>query len=152
MAAVASPADASNPIEEIAESFIEDAAGIERQLLSKSLQETILQSSGFTADLSHVELRKRVRQALRKGGPAFIMQRFLSSYFFNFVWFQTGELFRAGARTTAAFESDMESVEELCQKAVDEAWKSSELTGQRLNMPAARQLIRAIEGRLRGTK
>jgi hypothetical protein len=142
--------ESSDAIEQIAETLIEGTTGIERQLLSKSLQETIFQCSGFVMDLSHFELRNRVRKFLRREGPATILQRFLSSYFFNFVWFHTGESFRARAWTPATFENDMEMVEELCRKAVAETWKSSERTVRQLNASAARQLIRAIEESLRG--
>jgi hypothetical protein len=144
------PAKDSDTIERAADSLIENASGIERQLLSKSLQETLIHCSGFSSDLTQAELRKRVRQYLRREGSAVVMQRFLSSYFFNFIWFQTSESFRTGASTTAEFENDMESVEAHCEKIAAETWKSFERTKRTLDLPGARQLVRTLEERLRG--
>ena len=139
----------SDSIERVAESLIENVSGIDRQLLSKSLQETLIHSSGFVVDLTQNELRKRVRQFLKRESSAFMIRRFLSSYFFNFIWFQTGESFRTRAWTTAEFENDMESIEAHCDKIVSETWKSCEQTRPPLDMAAARQLIRTLEERFR---
>lgn len=137
-------------IERTADSLIEKASGIDRQLLSKSLQETLIHCSGFAADLTPEELRKRIRQYLRREGSGLVIQRFLSSYFFNFIWFHTGESFRTRASTTAEFENDMESVEAHCEKIVAETWKSFERTKHALDVPGARQVVRTLEERLRG--
>jgi len=138
----------SDAIERVAESLIEDVSGIDRRLLSKSLQETLIHCSGFAVDLTQNELSKRVRQFLKRESSAFMMRRFLSSYFFNFIWFQTGESFRTRAWTTAEFENDMESVEAHCDKIVAETWQSCEWTRRPLNVAAARQLTRTLEKRL----
>jgi hypothetical protein len=146
----ASSTQASDAIEQIAETFIEASTGNDRQLLSKSLQEAMFECSGFAMDLNHLELRKKVRQFRRSQGPALIIQRFLSFYFFNFIWFNTGEAFRTRAWSTAAFEHDMERVEELCRKVVAEVWISRESAEGPLNASTARYLIHSIEERLLG--
>jgi hypothetical protein len=135
----------SDPIEQIAESLIEGAAGAERQLLSKSLQETLFYCVGFKPGLQYPEASRRIRQYIARESSDALLQRFLALHFFNFVWFTTGESFRALAWTSAAFEKDMENVEALCQKAVSDLWKPGDLS----NVNAARQLVRAIEARLR---
>jgi hypothetical protein len=139
----------SDAIARVAESLIENVSGIDRQLLSKSLQETLIHCSGFVVDLTQNELRKQVRQFLKRESSAFMIRRFLSSYFFNFIWFQTGESFRTRAWTTAEFENDMDSVEAHCDKIVAETWKSCQQTRPPLDVVAARQLIRTLEKRLR---
>lgn len=146
--AKASADEDSDGIERVAESLIENVSGIDRRLLSKSLQETLIHCSGFAAELTQNELRKRIRQFLKSESSAFMMRRFLSSYFFNFIWFQTGESFRTRAWTTAEFESDMESVEAHCDKIVAETWKSCERTRRPLDVAGARQLTRTLERRL----
>src|SRR5262249_24379066 len=105
--------------------------------------------SGFAVDLTQNELRKRVRQFLKRENSAFMMRRFLSSYFFKFIWFQTGESFRTGAWTAAEIENDMKSVEAHCKKIVAETCKSCERTRRPPDIAAARQLIRTLEERLR---
>jgi hypothetical protein len=114
------------------------------------MQEAIFECSGFGVDLSHLELRRKVRQFRRSEGRDLIIQRFLSFYFFNFIWFHTGESFRRRAWSTAAFEHDIESVEELCRKVVAEVWISCECEPGPLSVSTARHLIHSIEERLLG--
>ena len=139
----------SDALERAAESFIENVYGIERGLLSKSLQETLIHCSGFAVDLTQNELRKRVRQFLKRESSAFMLRRFLSSYFFNFIWFQTGEAFRTRAWTRAEFENAMKKVEAYCKKIVAETFKSCERTRRPPDVAATRRLIRTLEERLR---
>jgi hypothetical protein len=103
-------------------------------------------------DLTQNELRKRVWQFLKRERSAFMMRRSRSSYFFNFIWFQTGESFRTRAWTTAEFENNMQSVEAHCDKIVAENWRSCEHTRRPLDVAAARQLIRTLEERLRSNR
>ena len=135
----------SDPVEQIAESLIDGATGTERQLLSKSLQETLFYCVGFTVGVPYPELRGRIQQYIARHGVDAILQLFLALHFFNFAWFHTGDSFRALTRTSAAFERDMQAVEAVCQKAVLDNWKPRDLS----NVTAARQLVRAIEKRLR---
>jgi hypothetical protein len=143
------PDELSDPIQQIAESLIEGTDRTERLLLSKSLQETLFYCIGFNPELRYPEVRRRIKQSLAREGTAAILQRFLTFHFFNFVWFQIGESFRAIAWTSSDFERDMETVEALCQKAVSVSWKTSSDTNKQLTVTAARQLARAIEDRLR---
>ena len=143
------PDKLSDPIQQIAESLIEGADGTERLLLSKSLQEALFYCVGFKTELSYPDVRRRIKQFLAREGSAALLQRFLSLHFFNFVWFQIGESFRAQAWTPATFEKDLEAVEAICEKAVAACWKASDLTNKPLTATAARQLVRAIEDRLR---
>src|SRR5215475_13587997 len=145
----ASAGKESDAIERVAESLIENVSGIDRRLLSKSLQETLIHCSGFAVDLTQDELRKRVRQFLKRESSAFMLRRFLSSYFFNFIWFQTGEAFRTRAWTRAEFENAMKKVEAYCKKIVAETFKSCGRTRRPPDVGAARRLIRTLEERLR---
>jgi hypothetical protein len=141
---------AADVVENVAESLIRNAAGVERKLLSKSLQETLFYCTGFDADIDYSQFKTRVVRYLERHGATSIVLLFLSLYFFNFVWFETGESFRAASPSSEDFEKDMERVEELCKSVVVSLWKPFELGERPLDSSAARKLIRDIEQRLRG--
>jgi hypothetical protein len=137
----AEPGKTSDPIQQIAEGLIKHTTGIERQLLSKSIQETLLYGVGFHPNLTPTQIETRLRQFLERQSKADLTQAFLSLFFFNYVWFETRELFRSEALTSEAFEKDVEEVDKICQRTVVSACKQDR---------AARELIRNIEQRLRG--
>jgi len=141
---------AEERIENIAESLTQNAGGTERDLLSKSLQETLLYCVGIDTAVSYSQVKTRLTRFLdRQGAPA-VIQLFLSLFFFNYVWFETGESFRAVALSPGEFEKEMESVERICQRIVASTWEAYEVTERPLDSPAAEELIRDIEKRLRG--
>ncbi len=80
------------------------------------------------------------------------MVRFLSLYFFNFVWFEVGESFRTLAWSSDSFLKDMETVERICHRIVNSAWKAFEQSQQVLDATTAAELIRTIEQHLRGVQ
>lgn len=139
----------SDLVERIADSLIAAAPQLERQLLSKSLQEALLYCTSLTVDLDYAEFKTRLRRHIDRYGRPAVLQRFLSLYFFNSVWFHTGESFRSTALRPDLLVKDMERVERLCHKAVTASWKSFERTRRVLNVSGARELIQDIEQQLR---
>ena len=141
---------ASDAVESIAESLIEGAVGSERKLLSKSLQEALYYCVDFDSGIGSAEFKTRFLRYLNRYGAASFIRKFLSFFFFNFVWSEAGESFRALAWTSDAFEKDMESIDEICQRIVAASWKSFQRTQRRLDRSAAGELARSIELQLRG--
>ena len=134
----------------IADSLIDEVDQVERNLLSKSLQETILYSVSFKTDINYVQLVTRLRKYVDRHGTASIVERFLSLYFFNFVWFRTGESFRAVAWSSESFEKEMENVERICSHVVASLWTPFQEARRGLDRVTAGELVRKIEHRLRG--
>jgi hypothetical protein len=142
----------SDLIERISECLIDGASGVERKLLSKSLQEALLYCSGFETEIDYSEFKSRFMRYLNSRGASAFIRRFLSFYFFNFVWFHTGESFRALAWTSDSFAKDISNVERICEKVVASAWKSFRRTQRDLDSSAALELIRGIEEHFRGVE
>lgn len=140
----------SEIVETIADSLIDEADHVERNLLSKSLQETILYCVSFKTDSSYEQLVTRLLRYIARHRTASVAERFLSLYFFNFVWFRTGESFRAVAWSSDSFEKDMENVEQICCHVVASAWTPFQETKRVLSRATAGELVRKIEHRLRG--
>ena len=143
-------ATAPDPIRQIAENLIEHASGIERDLLLKSVQEVLFYSVNFETGLDGGQIKTRLKQFLDHEKRSTFIRQFLSFYFFNYVWYYTGEAFRAWALTSQVFEKEMENVEKICEKTVASAFKSHEREEPVLDRNAAKELIHNVEQRLRG--
>jgi hypothetical protein len=135
-------------VERVAEDLITKARGIERSLLSKSLQEAIYYAVRFDPNVDYEELNSRLSRYLHRWGTASFLKRFLSLFFFNFIRFHTGESFRAFAGTS--FEANLEKIDLACQRTVSSVWKSFERAKRPLDLHAAEKLLSDIEQRLRG--
>src|SRR5437867_10152807 len=140
-----------DPIQQIAENFIDRANGMERQLLSKSLQEALFYVIKFETELDVTQIKMRLKRFLGHGKRFAFIQQFLCLYIFNYVWSHTGESFRAAASSSQVFEKEMEEVQRICERAVASVLKSTEQTEHRLDRNTAKELIQRIEQRLRGT-
>ena len=143
-------ATAPDPIRQIAENLIEHASGIERDLLLKSVQEVLFYSLNFETGLNGAQIKTRLKQFLDHEKRSTFIRQFLSFYFFNYVWYYTGEAFRAWALTSQVFEKEMENVEKICEKIVASAFRSHEREEAVLDRNAAKELIHNVEQRLRG--
>jgi hypothetical protein len=141
---------AGDSIRVIADSLSENASGIERDLLSKSLQETLLYCTGIDLELDYAEIKVRVLRFLSTKGRPALIEQFLSLCFFNLVWFHIGDSFRTDARTLDSFERDIDRVDKICQKIAASMWSSFESRDGELGPGAAEELVRSIEDRLRG--
>ncbi len=137
-------------LERIALQLIQNAPSLEKLLLSKSLQETLFYCLSCDTDLGPLQIRNRMRHFLSENDKSSVLQRFLTLFFFNFIWFHTGESFRTLAPTSSAFEEDMESVERVCGRVVNSVWESLKLAEKPQELPTARKLVRQIEQQLRG--
>jgi hypothetical protein len=134
-------------IERISDSLIRAAEGVDRALLSKSLQETLIYSAGFDERRTPLKIRSRLMQATSPHDRRQTLQQFLCLYFFNSVWFRTREEIRSVAASAAAFEKEMESVEAVCRQIVASNWKSVPAEPP-LDFATARDLVEAIDGQL----
>jgi hypothetical protein len=104
----------------------EDAQGIERHLLRKSLLETLLSVSGPKPEHRRKQWREEFSRFLTLNGSSEFLRRFLSFHVFNVIWFQTSEAFRADARSHGAFLKNMAMLEQACNRIVNAIWKSHE--------------------------
>ena len=145
-----SSATRSDPIEQIAENLIERASGLERDLLLKSIQELLFYSVNFETGLNLEQITSRLKGFLDQEKRLAFMRQFLCFYVFNYVWFHTGESFRAVSSTSQVFEKEMEQVEKICERVVASALKPYEQAESVLDRTAAEELIQKIEQRLRG--
>jgi hypothetical protein len=140
----------SDVMEDIAEAFVQDAADIERKLLSKALQETLYYRVGFDPSIAYDEFKTRFARHLDTQAASSLIKRFLRLYFFHRVWLETGESFRALARSSSEFEEYIDDVEQVCDRTVASVWKSFEKTNRSLDSDTAAELVQKIEERLRG--
>jgi hypothetical protein len=136
-------------IRAIAEYFTDDVRGTERDLLLKSLQETLYYSTGASPELTRSEFVSRLQRFLARRGTLGLLRRFLSLHFFNVVWFHTSERLRARASSSESLLKDMEQVERRVRQIVNSAWRDQKLE-RPLKAPLARQFISKVGQRLSG--
>lgn len=140
----------SDVMEDIAEALVQEAADMERKLLSKALQETLYYQVGFDPSISYDEFKTRFTRHLDARSASALITRFLRLYFFQRVWLETGESFRAWARSSVEFEKYIDDVEQVCDRTVASVWRSFEKTNRPLDSETAAELVQKIEQRLRG--
>jgi len=130
-------------IREIAEHMTKNVKGLEGDVLRKSLQEALFFSLGTRSNQVGSKLHRPVTAFLRRRGSG-LLRRFLTLHLFNVVWLETSESFRAVAQTQNSFVQDMESLERLCQRVVDAAWRSQKIRGQ-LDRSSAKEIINRVQ-------
>jgi hypothetical protein len=135
-------------IEFIAQTLSDHAHGLERNLLSKSLQEALFEIVGDDFEIRLPRLEAVLARFLAGSGRSSLLRRFLSLHLFNAIWYQTGESFRVLARTPRAFSETVEEIELICRRTVSKSWRSQHRTPF-LNQSSAERLITSIERRLR---
>jgi hypothetical protein len=133
----------------LAESLTRDESGLARELLQKSLQETLIYSAGPASQMGEADVEARLLRFIRVRGPAGLVRRFLSFHLFNVVWFQTADAFRGLARNQQTFLEDMERLEQMCRRTVTSVCKTHRFNGG-LHLSTAEQLVGKIERRLMG--
>ena len=143
------PNSGAHYINGIAESLTREESGFERDLLRKSLQETLVYSAGPASQLGKADVEARLLRFLRVRGPAGLVRRFLSFHLFNVIWFQTADSFRGLARNQDRFVEDMQGLEQMCRRVVTSVCKSHRFNGG-LHLSTAEQLVDKIERRLMG--
>jgi hypothetical protein len=133
----AKTSDVPDMIRLISEHLTKDVKGFKGDLLRKSLQEALFLTLGTT--------RRRVGHTffLRRQGRG-LVRCFMRLHLFNVAWVETSESFRAVAGAQKIFVEDMESVERLCRRIVDSAWRSQDIRGT-LDPFSARKVINRIE-------
>jgi hypothetical protein len=81
------PATAAELIQHIADAFCPAFAGVESELLRKSLQEALLTTIDVQGDSSVPEFRQLLHRFLRRHGTVGLVRLFVGTYIFNVVWF-----------------------------------------------------------------
>ena len=132
-------------IELVAETLTRHAHGQTRDLLSKSIQETLFCSTVTKYGLTKLEFEERLKQFLDRRGASGFVRLFLSLHVFNVVWFQTSEWFRATAESNEAFVHEMDCLERTARRIVHTTVKSKPYP---LTLSSAEQLIAEISRRL----
>ena len=108
-------------VDAIAAALSAHAGGGKQEILCKSLQEAILESSGLDYDLGALDPRSRLSNFLRQNGSSSFMELFLSIYLFNLIWIQIQEAVRWSLKDENSFRAFMESFSRACRNVVKAA-------------------------------
>jgi len=133
----------------IAEHMIVDATSLERDLLRKSMEETLLYIVRPDPELTRSQFQVRFTHFLRRRGLSSLLRIFLSLHLFNIVWFQTVQSFQSLAATDESFLRYRRDVERTCRRIVNGCWTSQEIFLPFVE-PFPDKLLKSIEKRLQG--
>jgi hypothetical protein len=137
--------DAADIIAAVSGHLTGHVAGIQGDLLSKSLQEALFYCTGTDPALTRAEFEERLLRFLKRRGTGALIRHFLSLHVFNMIWLQSGELLRGSAQSNESFVQDMENLERACRRIVDGAFRKASYP---LTPGSAEQLISEIRHRL----
>jgi hypothetical protein len=131
----------------IAENIICDATALERDLLRKSMEETLFYIVRPDPGLTRSQFQVRFNRFLRHRGLSSLLRMFLSLHLFNIVWFETAKSFRKLAATDELFLRYTRDVERTCSRFVNGCWKSHEIVLPFVD-PFPEKLLQDIQERL----
>jgi len=136
--------------EKIAETLIQNPNAPEQPLLSKSLQEALFYFNGFESEVDYARFKSRILRHIERQGASAFCRRFLSLFFFNFVWFHTGESFSVVTPSPDSLSKEIQGVERVCNRIVDSIWSAFEGTKKSLDSATASKLVSQIDRAMRG--
>ena len=134
----------------IADHLLSDVQDADRDLLRKSLLETLFSLFALDPEIQPSVFNERFRRFLKLHGSSALIRHFLSLHVFNLVWIQTMDSFRGLAHTQDTFMRDMQGLEHACSLAVDVGWKSAHVE-RPLDTNSVRELLGEIEKHLWGS-
>jgi hypothetical protein len=124
----------------LAQELVDDAEGIERLLLLKSLQEAFICVVPYP-DLTAGEITGRLKEFVNCWGKGVLIQQFLFQFFFNQM---LSGLTHAGRIQGMTYE--MKRVARMCRRAVIGAYEPADV----MDRSTAETLIHNIQAELRG--
>jgi hypothetical protein len=133
-------------ISAIAEKIISVAAPHERNLLRKSMEETLFYIVRPDPELTRSQFEVRLTRFLGQRGLSSLLRMFLSLHLFNIVWFHTAQSFRQLSATDELFLRYTREVEHTCRRIVTRCWKSHEIVLPFVK-PFPEKLLESIEKR-----
>jgi len=146
----------AHPIEiadEIAEGLTPNITGLERDLLRKSLNETVLQAAGLGQRLDSVDVASGIEEFLARYGVNSLLELFLSTYVFDVLCFKIGDFVLGRARNERSVKASLLRLERLCKQVVRLSLQNLRLdiALYRLSKDArlSQTVIRTIEAALR---
>jgi hypothetical protein len=131
---------ACDGIDRLAEALVDDAEGIERLLLLKSLQEAFFCVAPYP-DLTASEITSRLKEFVSCWGKGAVIKQFLFQFFFNQLLL---DLTHAGR--TQAITYEMKSVAKMCRREVIAAYAPKDV----MDRSTAETLIHNIQAGLLG--
>jgi hypothetical protein len=126
----------------VAETLAGDARGLERDLLRKSIEETLFTAAGQNLQISPQMAQSRWARYIKAHGPPAMIEMFLANHLWNVLWFRSGDVF--GQTDGRAMEHTMRRLRRTCRLLVNAVCQSKGLTDS-VSLPVAEQVVGALE-------
>jgi hypothetical protein len=134
--------DVAEFIASVAETLTGDAHGLERDLLRKSIEETLFIAAGQNVQISPRTAQSRWTRYIKTHGAPAMIEMFLANHLWNVLWFKAGDVF--GQTDSRSVEYTMRRLRRTCRLLVNAVCQSRGLTDS-VSLPVAEQVIGALE-------
>jgi hypothetical protein len=138
---------AAEVINAIAHSLCLGVPGRARDIINKSLQETLFYCTAGDPDLPPSVFGERLESFLRRGKGRGLIAFFLKIHLFNLIWIDLHEHMQADGGTSETLKKRSKGVENLCHSVVYSCLRS-ERSPSELDSSAVSNLIYAVERNL----
>ncbi len=129
-------------ISSVAEAISGDVQGLEKDLLKKSLEETLFVAAGQDLQISPRVTQNRWLRYIKVHGQRAMIEMFLANHLWNVLWFGAGDVF--GRSDKRAVDYAMRRLRRSCQMLVSAVCRAKGLKDS-INQPVADDVIRALE-------
>jgi hypothetical protein len=129
-------------IRSVAETFAGHIYGLQRDLLKKSVEETLFVAAGQDVRISPQIARHRWERYIQAQGRSEMIELFLANYLWNVLWFRAGDVF--GQTDNRAVEYTMRRLRRACRLLVNAVCQSKGLKDS-VSLPVAERVVGALE-------
>ena len=116
--------------------------GLEKELLRKSVEETLFVTAGQNLEISPRMAQRRWARYVKAHGQPALIEMFLANHLWNVLWFRAGDVF--GPSDSRALEYTMRRLRGTCKLLVNAVCRSKGLTDS-VTLRVAEQVVLALE-------
>jgi hypothetical protein len=126
----------------VAETLAGDAHGLERDLLRKSIEETLFIAAGQNVQISPRMAQTRWARYVKAHGPPAMIEMLLANHLWNVLWFRAGDVL--GQTEGRAMEHTLRRLRRTCRLLVNAVCQSKGLNNA-VSLPLAEEVIEVLE-------
>lgn len=143
----------------IAEHLADDAEGLQRELLTTALRDTIFEAAAIEGDLSYENLDASLQAFLDREGIEGLIRTFLTHYVFDRLWLVIENHVDRRAGSTGSADLLARAVRSACRAEVRAEMRRYRTNGQLANIDwfgrdgqrIGQELVTALEAQITGT-
>jgi hypothetical protein len=135
---------AADFIKSVAGAVTEGFKEAERDVLKKSLEETLFVALSANMSISSLEARHRLAGYVRRKGRIALIEMFLTNQLWNVLWLEAGDVLGRTTKSTKSCENAMRDMRQTCRLLVTQACRSQRV-GNSVDLRSATEVVLKIK-------